>query len=261
MIRMWSRHWPRAKPSRSPYPGTRPVMAPARHLSVLLIFVPALAAPAPAGPALTGFPFSDEALNYSINWPSGLNLGEGHMQAKHAGAGWSFDLTLDAGVPGFDVKDSYAAHAGADFCSTDFSKKFVHGTRKGGEHETVDRSRGIVSRVTDNGGGKSEFAAPDCVKDALTLLFYARRELGQGRVPPAQQTLFGGLYDVRLDYAGAQTIQVADKPALSDKIVCTLKGVSSNVQFEIYFARDPAPTPLLFRVPLALGRFSMELVR
>jgi hypothetical protein len=33
------------------------------------------------------------------------------------------------------------------------------------------------------------------------------------------------------------------------------------VQFEVYFARNPARTPLLFRVPLALGRFSMELVR
>src|SRR2546423_6565286 len=104
----------------------------------LLIFVPALAAPIPAGPALAGFPFTDEALNYSINWPSGLNLGEGHLLAKRAGTGWSFELTLDASVPGFDVKDSYAAHAGADFCSADFSKQFVHGARKGGENETID---------------------------------------------------------------------------------------------------------------------------
>jgi hypothetical protein len=227
----------------------------------LLIFVPALAAPIPAGPALTGFPFTDEALNYSINWPSGLNLGEGHVLAKRSGTGWSFELTLDASVPGFDVKDSYAAHAGADFCSADFSKQFVHGARKGGENETIDRSRATVSRVTLNGGGRSEFAVPDCVKDALTLLFYTRRELGQGRVPPAQQTLFGSLYEVRLDYVGAQTIQVADKPVQSDKVVCNLKGVSSNVQFEIYFARDPARTPLLVKVPLAIGKFSMELVR
>ncbi len=233
----------------------------ARPVTALLIFVPALAAPVPAGPALTGFPFTDEALNYSINWPSGLNLGEGHMRATHAGTGWSFELTLDASVPGFDVKDSYAAHANADFCSADFSRQFAHGARKGGEKETIDRSRQTVSRATVNGGGTSEFAAPDCVKDALTLLFYARRELGQGRVPPAQQVLFGGLFEVRLDYAGAQTIPVADKPVQSDKIVCSLKGASSSVQFEIYFARDPARTPLLVKVPLAMGKFSMELVR
>jgi hypothetical protein len=29
----------------------------------------------------------------------------------------------------------------------------------------------------------------------------------------------------------------------------------------MYFARDAARTPLLFKVPLAMGTFSMELVR
>jgi hypothetical protein len=39
------------------------------------------------------------------------------------------------------------------------------------------------------------------------------------------------------------------------------KGPSANFQAEIYFARDPARTPLLIKVPSALGPFSMELVR
>jgi hypothetical protein len=56
-------------------------------------------------------------------------------------------------------------------------------------------------------------------------------------------------------------IKVADKQVQSDKLVCTLKGASSILQFEIYFARDPARTPLLVSVPLAVGRFSLELVR
>jgi uncharacterized protein DUF3108 len=230
-------------------------------LALLSIFIPVSGSPAPANPALSGFPFTDEALNYSINWPSGLNLGEGHLRSKHGDQGWSFEMTLDASVPGYAVKDSYAAHANADFCSTEFSRQFLHGARKGGETETIDRSHETVSRTTSNGGGSSEFAVPDCIKDALTLLFYSRRELGQGRVPPAQQVLFGGLYEVSLDYAGGPMIQVAGKPVQSDKIVCTLKGPSSRVQFEIYFARDPARTPLLVTVPLAMGRFSMELVR
>ncbi|MES1256802.1 MAG: DUF3108 domain-containing protein, partial [Acidobacteriota bacterium] len=106
-----------------------------------------------------------------------------------------------------------------------------------------------------------EFSVPDCTKDALTLLFYARRELGQGRVPPAQQILFGGLYDTTLQYAGEETIPFAGKPVVTDKVVCDLKGPSSSLQFEIYFARDAARTPLLFKVPLAMGKFSMELVR
>ena len=225
---------------------------------LLITLIPRVAAPAPA---LTGFPFTDETLNYSINWPSGLNLGEGRLQSKHTDTGWNFEMTLDAGLPGYAVKDSYTAHANADFCSSDFSRQFLHGARKGGETETIDRSHETVSRVTLNGGGASEFAIPDCIKDALTLLFYTRREMGQGRVPPAQQMLFGGLYQVTLDYAGAPMIKVADKQVQSDKLVCTLKGASSILQFEIYFARDPARTPLLVSVPLAVGRFSLELVR
>jgi hypothetical protein len=225
---------------------------------LLITLIPRVAAPAPA---LTGFPFTDETLNYSINWPSGLNLGEGRLQSQHTDAGWSFEMTLDAGVPGYAVKDSYTAHANADFCSGDFSRQFLHGARKGGETETIDRSHETVARVTLNGGGASEFAIPDCIKDALTLLFYTRREMGQGRVPPAQQMLFGGLYQATLAYAGAPMIKVADKQVQSDELVCTLKGASSILQFEIYFARDPARTPLLVSVPLAVGKFSLELVR
>ena len=203
----------------------------------------------------------DESLAYSVNWPSGLSLGEAHLNAKHTADGWSFGLKIDAGVPGFAVKDSYTSEASADFCSAEFTRDFSHGPRKGGEKESIDRSHETVSRVTTHDGGKSEFAVPDCMKDALTMLFYARRELGQGRVPPAQQILFGGLYQMRLTYAGAQTVTAAGKPGLSDKIVCSLKGPSSSVEFEIYFARDAARTPLLVKVPLSMGWFSMELIR
>ena len=47
-----------------------------------------------------GFPQADETLNYTVNWPSGLSLGEGRLEAKKNAAGWEFDLQLDAAVPG-----------------------------------------------------------------------------------------------------------------------------------------------------------------
>ena len=218
-----------------------------------------VAAP-PATQPLTGFPFTDESLTYTVNWPSGLSLGEGHLRAHRSGTDWAFELSLEASVPGFDVKDSYTSHATQELCGIDFAKNSMHGTRKANEKDSVDAS-GKVTRTTQSGGGKSEFSAPACVKDALTLLFYARRELGQGRVPPAQQVLFGGLYQATLQYAGPQVIQIGDKPVQSDKVLCSLKGPSSNPQFEIYFARDAARTPLSFSVPLSMGKFSMELVR
>ena len=98
-------------------------------------------------------------------------------------------------------------------------------------------------------------------KRPLTLLFFARRELGQGKVPPAQQFLFGGLYQMKMEYTGAQKVQVGDRMTESDKVTCSIKGPSSDFQFEAFFARDAARTPLIIRVPLTSGRFSMELVR
>src|SRR5580693_5000967 len=77
---------------------------------------------AAAPPALTGFPFTDEDLNYSIAWPGGANLGDAHLHARHSGDAWNFTLTLDAGVPGFAVKDTYRSDAVADLCSASFDR-------------------------------------------------------------------------------------------------------------------------------------------
>jgi hypothetical protein len=42
-----------------------------------LILISVLVAPLlPAADSPTGFPFQNETLRYSINWPSGLSLGE-----------------------------------------------------------------------------------------------------------------------------------------------------------------------------------------
>ncbi|MEP6716986.1 MAG: DUF3108 domain-containing protein [Terriglobia bacterium] len=228
------------------------------------LLIPAFLAfvtPAFGAAPLTGFPFMDESLAYTINWPSGLSVGEAHLNAKHTAGGWTFEFKLDAGVPGYTVKDSYSSESNADFCSMEFDRDYAHGSRKGGEKESIDRSHETASRVTTHNGGKSEMRIPDCVKDALTAVFYTRRELGQGRVPGAQQILFGGLYQMTLDYGGAQMVKIADKPAQTDKIVCNLKGPSASIAFEMYFARDAARTPLLVKVPLSMGNFSMEIVR
>ncbi len=217
---------------------------------------------AAAGPA--GFPFTDEDLNYSVNWPTGVSLGEAHLHAKHAGANWNFAFDIEAGVPGFQVKDTYRAEAGPDLCSMSFSRDTTHGARVTDETETVDRSRALATRSTKGtaaGGGQSEIPVQDCVKDALTFLFYTREEMGQGRVPATQQILLGGLYEMSLSYTGAPTIPVGGKQVQSDELVCTFKGRSSTFTFEMYFARDAARTPLLVKAPLAMGTFSMELLR
>jgi hypothetical protein len=221
---------------------------------ILLLF----ACPAFAAQALTGFPFTDESLSYAVKGPSGVGLGEARFSAKRGVNGWAFEVKASAGLPGFAIKDDYTSHTNSDFCSTDFTRQFEHGSHKGREEEVVDRSQEMVTRTTiGGGGGRSDFPVSDCAKDALTLVYYTRREMGQGRVPPAQQFLFGGLYDISMTYTGAQTIQ----SAVTDKVVCKVRGPVSTFSFEIYFARDPARTPVLVAIPLPVGKITMELVR
>jgi hypothetical protein len=208
---------------------------------------------------LTGFPFTDEDLNYSVNWPSGINLGESHLHATRSGTSWDFGFNLDASLPGFPVTDVYHAESTPGWCSISFERTTVHGPRKVDEKETIDAASGMVTRVAKS--VRTESPAPNCVKDALTYLFYTREELGQGRVPPAQQFLYGGLYQMTLTYAGAPVIPVGGKEVQSDEVVCVVKGPASQLTFEMYFARDPARSPLLVKVPFALGTFSMELIR
>lgn len=218
--------------------------------------------PVPAEkPVLVGFPFTNESLAYTINWPSGLSLGEAHLSATGEVSGWRFELGLDAGIPGFVVKDTYRSTASADLCSATFSKDSVHGSRKSNETVTMDKAASTATRTPSNGVGSSTVTVPDCVRDALTFLFYARREMGQGRVPLAQEIIFGAIYNGSFEYAGAETVQVGSKRILTDKIVCHVKGPASDVQFDAYFDRDAARTPVAIRVPLPLGKFSLELIR
>jgi hypothetical protein len=202
---------------------------------------------------LTGFPFADEDLAYSVNWPSGLALGESHFHSHQIDGRWNFEMTLSAGIPGFQVKDRYSAVATPDLCSISFQRDTTHGSRRVNDTATVNGA--TVTR--DNG----PLSVPDCVKDALTFLYFARRELGQGKVPPTQSILLGGLYPVGFVYAGAETVKVNNQPVESDKMICTVTTANSTITFEAYFARDAARTPLIIRVPFAMGTFSMELVR
>jgi len=232
------------------------------YTPVFLVFAMLSFAAAPVAQTPTGFPFTDEDLNYSINWPTGIGLGEAHLHAKRSGANWKFELSLEAAVPGYAVRDSYRSETVPDYCSTLFDRSTSHGSKTTQERETIDRDRATATRITlSKDGGKSEIPVPACVRDALAYLFYARTEMGQGRVPAAQDILFGSLNQIRVDYVGAPIIAVNQKQVQSDQATCTFKTRTGEYSFDIYFARDAARTPLLVTAPLAMGKFSMELIR
>jgi hypothetical protein len=214
-------------------------------------------------PKLTGFPFQDETLHYSVRWPSGLPLGDVSFAAHRGESGWTFDATVEASVPGFAIADKYLSSVTPEFCSNSFDRATGHGAKKTREKTTFDQSKRTAHRVTvlPVDGGKSDMDTQSCARDALAFVYYVRQEMGQGRVAPAQTVYFGSPYPVQLRYTGEMTIKVDDKPQVTDHVVASIKGPKTDVSAEIFFARDPARTPLLVKLPLGAGTFSMELVR
>ena len=228
----------------------------------ILLFAALAMAAAPASSPVV----QNEQVHYNINWPSGLSLGEAELSASSSAASANseprlhFGFDLDASIPGFSVTDRYRSEASGDFCSVEFQKNATHGKKKTEEKTTFDPQAGTATRETE-GGGKSQIQAPQCARDALALLYYVRHELSQGRIPPPQTVYFGSTYEISVAFAGTQSIRVADKPVDADRVTASVKGPSSGISFEVYFLKDRARTPALVRVPLALGTFSMELVK
>lgn len=226
----------------------------------IILFAALLASPA------TAPKFSNEQLHYSINWPSGLSLGEGQLTASRVKAAENsperldLNLSLDAAIPGFQVQDRYHSEATADFCSVLLDRKSQHGQKKAEEKTTFDPEKGTAVRET-KGGGKSDIQTAVCGKDALSFLYFLRHELSQGRLPPSQPVYFGSAYQIRVEFAGTQTIKLGDNSVEADRLKASIKGPSSDLNFEVFFLKDAARTPALVRVPLSLGTFAMELVR
>jgi|SRR5579862_8668569 hypothetical protein len=215
-----------------------------------------------------------EALHYVINWQSGLSLGEATLTSNRAlwvvggkdSARWSFDLDIDASVPGFAIRDHYdstavAGGAAADICSAKLDKTVRRGSRKSEETLTFDQDQHTVTRETHpyGIGGKSDASVGPCARDALAFLQFARQELAQGRLAPQQSVVLGSLYNVRLEFGGTETVKKLGQPVEADRIHVTIKGPASSLGVDIFFAKDEGRTPVLARIPLSLGTFSVEL--
>jgi hypothetical protein len=173
-------------------------------------------------------------------------------------------MSTSVAIPLVPISDNYKSSAyGTDLCASTLQREISHGNKKVIEKTEFDQKNNQAHRQTivPAGGGKSEFAIPTCGRDALTFQYLARREMGQGRVPPAGRVFFGSGYDVKMVYTGAQDIPVAGKPVVTDHLDVSVKGPASEFNFEIFYARDAARTPLLIKIPVKVGTVSLELVR
>jgi hypothetical protein len=232
-----------------------------RPLIRLCLLLPLLGAPAQTDDQ-SGLPFQDESLHYTVNWPSGLSLGEANLTAHRAAGGWDFELTLDAGVPGLRIADRFHSVTRPDLCSVQLNREISHGARKTSEKTVFDYDDGIAHRTSLNGGGTSNVPIPKhCAWDGLGFLFVARRALAQGTAMPRQEILLGPPYSIGLEHTGEQTVTVGGKPAVSDRVAVSVKGPASSSNFELFFARDAARTLLVARIPSSLGTISLELSR
>lgn len=213
--------------------------------------------------AQPGFPFTDETLRYNLSWQNGTSVGEATLTAYRSAAGWNLTAALHAGVPGFALVDQLQSAVDQGLCSQEFERSLTHGGKRTGEEITFDQRAGSATRTTvfPVGGGKTEFSIASCSRDALAFIYYARVELGQGKVPAPQYVYFGSAYTVTLQYAGPENIASGGKPVVADRVHAAVKGPKADFQCDLFFARDAARTPLAIRIPLPLGAFSLDLVR
>lgn len=212
---------------------------------------------------------SGEVLHYSVNWPSGLSLGEASLRSDRTGEGttatpgWDFELNLDASVPGFAIRDQYRSTASLDFCSEHLDKKTSRGARKSQERVIFDPNGKTATRESvrgDRTAGKTELSVPSCARDALTLLQFVRQELAQGRVPPQQPAILGAAYQVRLEFLGTTSVRLGNQQMDADRFRTSIKGPASDLTLELYFARDAVRTPVMVKIPLSLATFTVELI-
>jgi hypothetical protein len=232
-------------------------------LAKIAIPFPALVLVLLAAPVSDSTP-PNETLRYSVNWPTGLSLGEATLSASSSPDGnrpgrMHFQFDLDAGVPGFAVSDRFRSVASGSFCSEEFQKTTSHGSKKVDDRETFDPGTGTVTR--GSGSGQTEINANACSKDALAFLYFVRRELSQGRTPPSQTAFFGAPYEIRLESAGAESVKIGNAAVETDHVKASVSGPSSSIDFDLYFLQDAARTLALVKVPLPLGMFSMELLK
>ena len=206
-------------------------------------------------------PPRDERLRYAISWPSGLPVGQAEFRAREVDPGWRFEMTLRASLPNFEIDDAFVSRADPRMCSQRFEKHVRHGKRRA--HESLRFGDGAVERANLDAGGREPpgvTPAGPCARDALAFLYFLREDLAAGRITPPGEIFFGAGYRVELEFARTRRLRVGEEARLADEIRAVVRGAASEHAFSIFFARDEARTPLLFRVDLEDGPFAMTLL-
>ena len=141
-----------------------------------------------------GLSVSDESLHYSINWPSGLSLGEAtftaHQTARRLGFRDERWMRRHSGLRrGRQV--SLLGHRGP-LLHRARSRTQPRQPARRREKTTFDQKTGTAHprHPVPDGGGKSDFDIASCARDALTFLYYRAPRTGPGPRAAAAADLF-----------------------------------------------------------------------
>ena len=199
-----------------------------------------------------------EYLAYDVTRTSGLSLGETTFRAEATAEGWAFEMTLQVSLPTLEIQEEYRAKADVSLCSMEFSKNASRSEQKTQERVEFDpQAREAVGNTVQ--GRESKLPLSSCARDGLTFLYFLREQLAAGRIPPPDSIYFGTQYQIGVKYLETGDIEVDGELRPSDRIQVDLSGPKSQLDFEIFFGKDEARTPLLIRIPLETGAFWLRL--
>ena len=201
-----------------------------------------------------------EHLEYTITWPSGLPVGKAEFRARDLDPGWRLEMTLRASLPQIEIDDAFVSWTDAGMCSRAFEKHVRHGAKR--IHESLRFADGELERSNMEAPGRGppgRTPIGECARDALAHLYFLRRDLAAGRIPPPSDVYFGAGYRVRMEFVRTRWLTIGGARQLADEIRTVVRGPASEHAFTVYFGRDSAHTLLLVRADFEEGPFSMQL--
>ena len=153
---------------------------------------------------------------------------------KTGDGGWNFDMSLPrVAIPAVPISDNYKSSAlEHGSLLVDLAARNQPRQQEGHEKTRVrsEEQSGTAAQTHGPGRRRQERVRHSHLRGAMrsTFQYLARREMGQGRVPPAGKVFFGSGYDVKMVYTGAQDIPVAGKPTVTDHLNVSVKGPASD---------------------------------
>jgi len=223
---------------------------------LLLALVPPAFATA-QDPAFAPFE-KGERLIYRLFWPSGLPLGEAVFDASPRGSELHLRVALEASLPQYRFNATFSSVATRDgLCSLQFHQKVEEGSQISEESMEFDQAARRVRLI--RGPHTAADPAPECARDPLTFLYYARSRMAAGLPVEAESMSYGKNFAVRLATGGNATIELGGTSRRGDKLAIHFPARGQERTVEIWVASDAARTPLRFIVPTTLAVFRGEL--